>query len=473
MSLAIPDFSGRRVLIAGDIMLDRYWQGATRRISPEAPVPIVRVDQTQERPGGAGNVAMNIVALGANCTVLGITGDDEAAASLETALQTAGITSRLLRAPDTSTITKLRVISRHQQLLRLDFEDAPANFSTLDLQIPFKEQLDHHDIVILSDYAKGSLHAVAELIKLARTAGKPVLVDPKGHDFKRYRGATLLTPNRTEFEAVVGECDTEAQLLEKGERLRRELALDGLLLTRSEQGMTLFTAKEHLTLPAQARDVFDVTGAGDTVIALLAAALAAGETMPAAARLANLAASLVVGKLGAGNVTPAELELAAHTGAGRGGIIDKPGVLQNAVKQARAQGERVVMTNGCFDILHAGHVAYLQAARALGDRLIVAVNDDASVQRLKGKGRPVNTLAARMAVLAALDAVDWVIPFAEDTPADLINRILPNVLVKGGDYKAEQIAGADSVLKNGGEVKTLNFIEGHSTTGMIEAIKKQ
>lgn len=472
MSLAVPDFSGVRVLVAGDVMLDRYWHGSTGRISPEAPVPVVRVEQDQERPGGAGNVAMNIVALGASCTVLGVTGEDAAADSLERALARAGIRCRLQRQGGAATITKLRVISRHQQLLRLDFEDAPEAFAGADLLPDFRALLAAHDVVVLSDYAKGSLSAVAELIRVARQAGKPVLVDPKGRDFGRYRGATLVTPNLAEFEAVAGPVPDEAALLARAEALRAELNLEGLLVTRSEQGMSLLReGQEPLSFPAAAREVFDVTGAGDTVIALLAACLAAGLDMAAAARLANLAAGLVVGKLGAASVSPPELRLAARQQEGAGAILDES-ELMDAVAHARAQGQRIVMTNGCFDILHAGHIAYLEQARRLGDRLIVAVNDDDSVRRLKGEGRPVNSLAARMVVLAALDAVDWVVPFAEDTPERLICRVLPDVLVKGGDYRPEQIAGHDCVTRNGGEVRVLGFLEGHSTSALIDAIRR-
>lgn len=472
-STSIPDFSAARVLIAGDLMLDRYWFGATQRISPEAPVPVVQVQGNEERPGGAGNVAANIASLGARATVLGVTGADPEADQLEAALAAQGIQCSLLRETGVATITKLRIISRQQQLLRLDFEHPAAAFAAPALAEQFTAQLAAQDVVVLSDYAKGTLHDAPALIKAARTAGKPVLVDPKGRDFSRYRGATLITPNLQEFETIVGSCTDEGELERKGEQLRADLQLEALLITRSEHGMTLIMQNSApLHLPAAAREVFDVTGAGDTVIAVLAAALAAGESLAQAAALANLAAGLVVGKLGAASVTPLELKLAAHQAAGGNHAVLNEAELLEVVAQARARGERIVMTNGCFDILHAGHVAYLQEAKALGARLIVAVNDDASVTRLKGANRPVNGLASRMAVLAALDAVDWVVPFSEDTPERLIGRVLPDVLVKGGDYRPEDIAGYGSVTQNGGTVKVLRYVEGFSTTSLIGKLRE-
>jgi D-beta-D-heptose 7-phosphate kinase/D-beta-D-heptose 1-phosphate adenosyltransferase len=315
------------------------------------------------------------------------------------------------------------------------------------------------------------------LIRAARERGLPVVVDPKGTDFERYRGATLLTPNQSEFEAVVGRVADDADLVAKGCALRDALELDALLITRSEKGMCLLQrghggSNSPVHLPTRAREVYDVTGAGDTVVAVLAAALAAGVSMHEAVTLSNLAAGVVVGKLGTATVSPAELAAAMeeHLPIQRGAVSEDD--LAALVARARMAGERIVMTNGCFDILHAGHVTYLQQARALGDRLIVAVNDDDSVRRLKGETRPVNPLAARSTVLAALAAVDWVVPFSEDTPRRLICRLCPDVLVKGGDYRPEEVAGGECVMAAGGEVKILTFVPGHSTSGMIASIKK-
>ncbi|HET6655895.1 MAG TPA: bifunctional D-glycero-beta-D-manno-heptose-7-phosphate kinase/D-glycero-beta-D-manno-heptose 1-phosphate adenylyltransferase HldE [Gammaproteobacteria bacterium] len=473
MTLHIPDFSAARILVAGDVMLDRYWSGATRRISPEAPVPVVRVDGSEERPGGAGNVAANLALLAATATLLGVTGDDEAAAALNELLTGRGIQARLTPQPGVHTVTKLRVLSRHQQLLRVDFENeqlaAPPQFNE-----HFQAALADHAVVVLSDYGKGTLAQVGAMIEAARAAGKPVLVDPKGADFERYRGATAITPNLTEFEAVVGACRTEADIETRGEHLRAALELQALVVTRGEDGMTLIEAgRPPLHLPTHAREVADVTGAGDTVIALLAAGVAAGLALADATALANLGAGLVVAKLGAAGVTPAELRRALHDhyDSPDAGALDEAALL-DAVAQARGRSERIVMTNGCFDILHPGHVTYLRKARALGDRLIVAVNDDASVQRLKGAGRPVNALEDRIAMLAALEMVDWVVSFSEDTPARLIGRVLPDVLVKGGDYKPEEIAGYEAVVANGGEVRVVDFVPGYSTTALLEAVSK-
>ena len=471
MNIRIPQFDKVRVLVAGDVMLDRYWFGATGRISPEAPVPVVHVRDTEERPGGAGNVAVNLASLGVQCTLLGITGDDAAATALTASMRQRGVRCELTRLKQTATITKLRVLSRHQQLIRVDFEETFGSFSAPPLLAQFQHALGETQVVILSDYGKGSLAGVEQLITAAHKAGKPALVDPKGRDFAKYRGATAITPNLAELEAVVGECPDEAAIVSKGEKLRADLELQALLVTRGEHGMTLLEAGHPaLHLPTQALEVSDVTGAGDTVIALFAAGLGAGLGFADAAALANFAAGLVVAKLGAASVTPAELRLALHTRNG-GGVLDEAAVM-DAVSHARSLRERVVMTNGVFDILHAGHVSYLEQARKLGNRLIVAVNDDASVKRLKGAERPVNTLAHRMRVLAALGCVDWVVPFSEDTPERLICKILPDVLVKGGDYRPEQVAGYACVTQHGGEVHILPFLEGVSTTRIIEALKR-
>ncbi len=467
----LPSLEQGRVLVAGDLMLDRYYSGSTQRISPEAPVPVVRVEQESAGPGGAGNVAVNLAALGVKTQLIGVVGTDEAGRRLHELLRQKAIAVSLIASAQQATITKLRVLSRHQQLIRLDFESSFAAEGAFDREAwlqAFSERMAHADVVVLSDYGKGSLQGPLSLIEAVRAQGKPVIIDPKGSDFSRYRGASCLTPNLHEFEAVVGSCRDDADIEEKGQLLRQELALDALLVTRSDKGMSLLLEGgrvEHL--PAMAREVYDVTGAGDTVVAVLAAGLAAGMDWIAAARLANLAAGLVVAKLGATAVTPAEL-LAAMGGQGmaQAVILDERTLLQR-VKEARAAGQRVVMTNGCFDLLHAGHVRFLDEARRLGDLLIIAVNDDDSVRRLKGEGRPLNSVADRMAVLAGLKSVDWVLSFAEDTPARLIESILPDVLTKGADYTPDQIAGSRAVLAHGGQVICLDLHGGHSSSGLM------
>ncbi len=470
VTLSVPDFSKLRVLVAGDAMLDEYWFGDTARISPEAPVPVVKTRSAEQRPGGAANVALNVAALGARAVLAAVIGADERGRVLCEALERQGVRCEVLRSAAVPTIHKLRVLARNQQLIRVDAEQSLESCAD-EFNDVFAKAVPFADVVVLSDYAKGTLRRAADLVAICRNAGVPVLIDPKGTDFARYRGATALTPNRGEFEAVVGRSDTESQFVAKGSALRAELDLGLMLVTRGDQGMTLFSADDPpLTLAAEAREVFDVTGAGDTVIALLAAGLAAGLSAADAAGLANLGASIVVGKIGSATASGSELKLALHRrGRGGRGLVDVD-ELEELVAEAKVRGERIVMTNGCFDILHAGHVSYLEEAKSCGDRLVVAVNDDASVRRLKGQWRPITPLADRMAVLAGLAAVDWVVPFSDDTPAALVDRILPDVLVKGGDYKAHEIAGGEAVLRNGGEVRVLSFREGRSTSALIDSI---
>ncbi len=469
----IKKLPGARVLVVGDVMLDSYWHGPALRISPEAPVPVVKIDLQEARVGGAGNVALNAAVLGASTHLLALVGQDSAADQIEALLSASRIHTLLQRVANSKTITKLRVLSRNQQLIRLDFEDHFPEWDSEALLAEFSRCLPDVDVVVLSDYAKGALRRSRDLILAARLAGKIVIVDPKGEDFERYRGASLITPNLSEFEAVVGRCETEAEIERRGTALRDKLELDAVLVTRSEKGMTLLErGQPPLHLPTRAQDVYDVTGAGDTVVATLGAALGAGMPLKEAVILSNVAAGIVVAKLGTATVTPAELEHALHaSSAGSQQSLCTEDVLAMRMASARAKGERIVMTNGCFDILHPGHIDYLENARALGDRLVVAVNDDDSVRRLKGNSRPVNSLSSRMRMLAALACVDWVVPFSEDTPERLYCRLLPDVLVKGGDYSEDDVAGGDCVRSAGGQVRILEFLPGHSTTSLIRKIQ--
>jgi D-beta-D-heptose 7-phosphate kinase/D-beta-D-heptose 1-phosphate adenosyltransferase len=474
MKLSAPRFDSAQVLVIGDLMLDRYWYGNAARISPEAPVPVVNVAQAEDRVGGAGNVALNVAALGAGASLLGAVGQDEAADALRSRLESAGIFCDFQVSSTKPTITKLRIISRQQQLLRMDFEES---FDADDIgEIPEKmaRRLSGIGAVILSDYAKGTLQSPQPLIQAARRAGVPILVDPKGTDFSRYKGATLITPNLSEFEAVVGRCANEQQLVERGVQLLEQLNMEALLVTRSEQGMTLIRkGLPELHLPARAREVFDVTGAGDTVISVLAAALAAGVELPESVAMANIAAGIVVGKLGTATISMPELRRAIQQEQGsERGVVNEEQLLVD-LADARAHGERIVFTNGCFDILHAGHVGYLEQARKLGDRLVLAINSDASVKRLKGEGRPINPVERRMAVLAGLEAVDWVVSFEDDTPERLLELLKPDVLVKGGDYSKEEVVGWQIVEAYGGEVKALDFLDNCSTTAIVEQIREQ
>lgn len=451
-------------------MLDRYLFGGTSRISPEAPVPVVHVRENDDRAGGAANVATNLAKLGVRTTLLGIVGDDDEATALEAAMAACGVECRFTVADNWPTITKTRVQSRGQQLIRIDREE-PVTAGSEMLAAELGNHLESVDAVILSDYGKGSLDDVATMIAACNKKDIPVLVDPKGQDFDRYRGASVITPNQGEFDAVAGAPADDADRVDRARALRDRLDIAALLVTRSEKGMLLVEGDdEPLYLSARAREVYDVTGAGDTVIAVLAGSVAAGAGLDEAAALSNLAAGLVVAKIGVAAVTPSELRVALHRrGQGGRGLVAAEELLP-LLDEARDRGERIIMTNGCFDVLHAGHVAYLEEAKSLGDCLVVAINDDDSVRRLKGDPRPVNELQDRMLVLAGLASVDWVVPFAEDTPENLIAAALPDVLVKGGDYKADEIAGAKDVLGNGGEVRILAYREGQSSSRIIDKL---
>ncbi len=458
-----------RVLVVGDIILDRYVHGDTSRISPEAPVPVVLVKLTEDRPGGACNVASNIASLGLQVNLAGITGDDQDADRLVSLLGDQNIDCSFYRQSGYPTITKFRIISQHQQLLRLDYEADSTLANPSALKSICNEISEKPSVIVFSDYNKGSLSSISEFISIFNPTEQTILVDPKGDDFSRYKGASLLTPNLKEFEYIVGPCTDLKMLEEKGARFCSELLLKAILVTRGEHGMSLlYSDKEPLHLETMAREVFDVTGAGDTVIAGMAAAIASGYDLEQAAVIANRAAGIVVGKLGTATVTLEELNdvPTEHHSV----IIPDRGKINNWLKKVRSEGKKIVMTNGCFDILHAGHVNYLNQAKQLGDVLIIAVNDDNSVKNLKGKNRPINKLAQRMQVLAALNMVDCVVPFSEDTPLNLVKIINPDVLVKGGDYQIKDIVGAPEVIKNGGVVKTIPIVEEVSTSYIIKKI---
>lgn len=471
--MKLPDYSSAHVLVVGDLMLDRYWHGAANRLSPEAPVPVVHVQKKEHRAGGAANVAMNIANLGAKVSLIGFVGHDDEADILLEILQDQGICCLFEVIEELPTLTKLRVISHHQQLIRMDFEEPFHTLNANYLLHQYHQQLVQADVVVLSDYGKGTLHHIKPLIALAKEKQKPVLIDPKGSDFSRYQQATLMTPNLSELEAVVGICKTEVEITEKGQQLLNQLHLSALLITRGEQGMSLLRKTEApLHLATHAREVFDVTGAGDTVIAMLAASLAAEASLEESTLLANISAGIVVGKLGTAIPSLMEINEALNVRpASHHGVKDMLSCLDK-INAAKKQGQKIVLTNGCFDLLHLGHITYLQEAKALGDRLVVLVNSDASVKRLKGASRPINGINQRMEMLAALKCVDWVMAFNDDTPQKIIAQILPDILVKGGDYTdISLIAGHHEVLKNGGEVKVLSFVKGHSTSHLINTLK--
>ena len=477
MKSVFPNLQGHQVLVIGDVMLDSFYHGKANRISPEAPVPVVNVERVEDLPGGAANVAMNIASLGASCKISGITGQDAAAETLEQRLNSVGVDCAFHHAANRDTIIKRRVISNHQQLLRMDFEKPFETQEWQAMQPIVEPLLAESKVMVLSDYNKGTLADPHYWINLAKKQSVPVLVDPKGNDFEKYRGANLITPNMTEFEAVVGTITSEADLIEKAQQLIKQLDIKAILVTRSENGMSLIRQNEpEFHLPAIAKEVSDVTGAGDTVISTLAAVLAAGESLETAVTLANVAASIVVSKLGTATVSEPELktEYQRHQGDNNtdhsiAGVVTVE-QLKLAVQQAKNRGEKVVFTNGCFDILHAGHVSYLAQARAQGDRLVLAINTDESVTKLKGQGRPINTASRRLAVLAGLASVDWVTCFEGDTPEALLKEVQPDILVKGGDYDKTGVVGWEIVEGYGGEVRVMGLVENCSTTAIVEKI---
>lgn len=433
MHFSLPDFSACRVLVCGDVMLDRYWHGATARISPEAPVPVVQVRNDEVRAGGAGNVALNAASLGARARVIGLVGDDEAGRLLEESLAARGVECAFTRLADAPTITKLRVISRHQQLIRLDFEERFDPRHAASISAALAGHLDGVNVLVLSDYAKGTLSDVQALITAARKKGIPVVVDPKGSDFSRYRGATIVKPNLSEFEAVVGPCPDEATLVAKGEALRAELDLEALLVTRGEAGVTLLQKGQPAHhQPTRALEVFDVTGAGDTVSAALGCGIAAGLDLREATALANLAAGVVVGKLGTATASPDELYAAMNTHAPLAHGLLAADAVSAACQRARAAGERVAVLLGPLGLPDAALLARLEKAGQAAERVLVL--------------EPSTTDAGTLAVLAALRPVDWVVQADPATGAGLLLQIRPDALLCDAATAASLPAGLKSVL---------------------------
>ncbi|HEY7438475.1 MAG TPA: D-glycero-beta-D-manno-heptose-7-phosphate kinase [Acidimicrobiia bacterium] len=476
-------FAGCRMLVVGDLMLDRYLIGEVARISPEAPVPVLRLDRSHESVGGAGNVALNLAGLGVRADVAGWTGDDTAGHMLRELLGAAGVRVHGVETVGSRpTTTKTRVLSQNQQIIRIDDErtEPRPDHERAAWDARVIELLDEgYDGIVLSDYAKGVIDAglCQPLIAHARERGVPVLVDPKGLQYGKYRGATTVTPNEDELAAALGVQNKFDTLATAGEQLRREIGLDFVTLTRGEAGITLLSAEGVTQVPAAAREVFDVSGAGDTVIAALAAAVAVGLGPHDAAVLANLAAGIIVGKLG--TVPVKQAELFAALGA------DEPQPLPPALKIMslealtetvdtwHAAGELVGFTNGCFDVLHAGHVHTLDWARRHCDRLVVGLNTDASVRALKGPDRPIMSEDARATVLAALSSVDAVLLFDEATPRNVIQAVRPDVLVKGADYSESEIVGAQEVRSRGGRVLRAPLLDGLSTTAVLDRVRDQ
>ena len=471
MSRLLPDVSGTHVLVVGDVMLDRYIQGRADRVSQEAPVPVVQVEGSDERLGGAANVARNLVSLGARCTLVGAVGDDPSGQAIRRLLAADGIRADLVVVEGWRTTLKERVVSKRKQLLRMDFEEPLPASAGQQVAERAAGHLAAADAVILEDYDKGALAHPPSVIANAKLSGLPVVADPKFKPFAAYRGVAVLKPNRREFEEAVGRWPEESELAAVGARLAVQNDIGAIALTRGEQGLTLVHADgQRKHLPSVAVDVYDSTGAGDTVAATLGICVALGRSLAESAAAANVAGGLVCAKFGTATVSRTELNRAIRGHARRNNATDSPpsNQLAAAVASARRHGERIVFTNGCFDILHAGHVGYLTEARELGDRLIVAINDDDSARRLKGAGRPLNSLERRVRVLESLSAVDWVVPFSDDTPEALLAEIRPDVLVKGGDYAPHEVVGADLVRGYGGDVRVLSLVENCSTTNLLE-----
>lgn len=460
-----------RILIIGEVMLDKYWHGSTSRISPEAPVPVVHVDSEENKAGGSGNVAMNCASIGAKTSIISFCGDDNNGYLVNQILKKAGVKTYIKIIKHFTTITKLRILSKSQQLIRSDFE-MPLKASLQDNALKtFQNKIHSNDVVIISDYGKGLISNLKHYISAARAEKKIIIVDPKGTDFRKYKGSTILTPNMSEFEAVVGSCKNLYEIELKAQKLINQLSLNALLITRSEKGMTLVEkGKKSFNVPALAKDVYDVTGAGDTVVSVLASCLGAGMTFRDSVVIANIAASIVVGKVGTSTVSLEEIintfpDNTYHINDTKKKIIKR-------IIDLKQSGKKIVFTNGCFDILHPGHLSYLREAKNLGDILVIGLNSDTSVRRLKGTKRPINKQKDRSILLQSLSFVDYVITFSEDTPKDLIEILSPDILVKGGDYKIKDIEGADHVIKNNGEVKILDFIHGYSSSNIIEKIKR-
>lgn len=470
-----------KALVVGDLMLDEYLWGKAERISPEAPVAVVDVTRQDMRLGGAGNVINNLLSLGCQVRVASVIGDDDDGRMVLKRLDLRGVEADgVVLSPARKTSRKTRVLASNQQMLRIDREsreeiDDESAQQVLDF---VRLQLPQVQVVLISDYLKGVLtdRLTRELIVMCRKTGVPVLVDPKGQDYSKYQGATLLTPNRKEAAEASGiHLSSGEDVSRAGWKLLNDLELDALVLTRSEEGVSLFMeGREEIQLPTVAREVFDVSGAGDTVLASIGLGLAGGLDLADAARLANLAAGVVVGKVGTSTVTPDEILRSISVEVDRTDAkIRSRNELQQILLEEKSRGRTIVFTNGCFDLLHVGHVKYLQKAKALGDRLVLGLNSDASIRRLKGEKRPLIGEEERAHIMAALDCIDYVCVFDEDTPLDLISALHPDILVKGGDYKPEEVVGKEIVESYGGRVELISFVDGKSSTNIIEKILEQ
>jgi len=464
--------SKSNILVFGDVMLDRYVSGSVDRVSPEAPVPVLKPIKEEVRLGGAANVALNLSSLGSKVSIVGISGKDSSSTQIFNLLKENKIKNELVRS-SLPTITKLRLLSSKQQLLRVDHEEefTKEDWKSVKRRFDKSIALKSNNLLIISDYGKGTVQDIPAVIRKAKKLRKTVLVDPKGDNFSKYKGADIITPNFSEFIGEVGSVKSEREINTKAKALIKSLNLGALLVTRGSEGMTLFNKEKSKIIrsdfPTQAKEVFDVSGAGDTVIASLAAALSTGFDISSAVKLANVAAGIVVGKSGTATASLSEIE--PHF-SGEELMLSLSEVKRHS-SALRQNRKKIVFTNGCFDILHAGHVYYLEKAKKLGDELVVGLNSDSSVKALKGAGRPINNLEQRVKVLSSLQCVDKVVSFSDETPIKLIKAIKPDVLVKGGDYKIKDIVGHKEIKSWGGEVKTIPLVPGLSTTKIIKKLR--
>lgn len=478
MNIFLPDFTKARILVLGDIMLDRYVWGTVDRISPEAPIPVVHIQDRTCRLGGAGNVAANLTGIGCQVVLAGILGQDPAGDEICELLASRGIENASVRSSVLPSVTKTRIMGGNQQVVRLDEERCAGINDTLRDNVfnKIEQELKQTDAVIISDYGKGLLtsYFLKKCITLAKAQDVPVFIDPKQDDWSAYAGVICITPNLKEFDRACQLMTIPSDPLKTAARkIMARYQLGHLLITRGSAGMSLYTRSgtSH-SLPSQAREVFDVSGAGDTVIALIAAGYAVGCPMEQAMQLANLGAGEVVGRVGTYALTHADLKSAANAAReSHPGLCDLPGA-QSLVEQWRMLGQKIVFTNGCFDILHPGHISLLQRAKTLGDRLVVGLNTDRSINRIKGSLRPILAQEDRAAILSALNCVNLVVMFDEDTPINLLKALRPDILVKGGDYTPETVVGADLMLSWGGQVEVLSLFEDKSTSAIVDKIRR-
>lgn len=467
------NFNKSKIVVVGDLMIDEYWSGSVKRISPEAPVPVVKINNKDYLLGGAANVALNLKKIGCNVSLFGSIGDDNNGKLLTKIIKENKIKFFSSVKKNTKTISKLRIVSDSSHMIRLDFEDCMEKYKFNNEKVLKKEILSA-DTVVFSDYNKGTLKDINLFIQFAKKYNKLVVVDPKGDDYSKYRGATLITPNLKEFYQAVGVKSNMKIMSSHARKLIKKFKIENIIITKGSNGMSLVSKNNELHLPAIAREVYDVTGAGDTVVALMAACIGINLPITTAMKLANQAASQVVGKVGNSFVTIDDI----NNSFNREKINLKQFNFKNekdiliSVKKIKESNKTIVMTNGCFDIIHPGHLHLFKQAKTLGEFLIVAINDDKSVRRLKGKSRPINDLKSRVKILEAIKHVDAVVVFKEDTPEKIIRIISPDILVKGGDYNMDQVIGAKYVTSKGGKVKIIKFLKGHSSTSIINKTLK-